>query len=78
MRMDIQSRLNNLNNWFKDNQETVLEEKSFWNNDSYYIHTKNNEYIWNPKSNELYLKVSNEYERVLYPNRVVETSLWGE
>ena len=42
------------------------------------IETDKNTYYWDVGKDELYLQFNDEYERVLYPNRAIETSLWGD
>lgn len=62
--------------WLKDNNETIKKVDRVWLEAEVQIQTDKNIYRWDFRKDVLYLECNDEFERVLYPERAVETSLW--
>lgn len=66
-----------LQDWVSDNNEKITKVDKVWGKLSYRIETSQHVYYWDFSKKELFLENKDDFERVLYPNRAVETRLEG-
>ncbi|MFD1418440.1 hypothetical protein [Companilactobacillus keshanensis] len=75
---DLKYLSKSLQNWISKNGEKIVKVGKVHGQYSYRIETDHNIYYWDFVNNELFLQNDTEFSRVLYPNRAIETSLWGD